>query len=157
MRRRVIAPKKLNKDIDFLALFHYIIIKRGPNNFFEEDGVMKKNFALLLAAVFLLISLTILSAQEGFTGPRAGHPLVTVEQAKRMPDDALVTLQGYIINSLGDEKYTFRDNTGEIMIEIDRRVWRGVSAGENDKVEISGEVEHERTRVEIDVKSIRRL
>ncbi len=81
---------------------------------------------------------------------------VTVEQAKSLPDDAKVLLTGTIVESLGDEKYIFRDSTGEIMVEIERELLRHISVSENDSVEISGEVDVERQRIIIDVENIRK-
>ena len=126
---------------------------------------MKKDSTLLLASFFLLFLFTVLPANEGFTGPSSGkinkskhtYSLVSTEEAKKMPDDALVTLQGHIILSLGGKKYIFRDAAGEITVEIERNIWRGLSVNETDRVEISGEVEQKKTRVEIDVKSIKKL
>lgn len=120
---------------------------------------MKKNL-ILLAITFTLLILASLFA-EGFTGPggksdKRGRSFsnVSVEEAVELRDDALVSLRGNILRSLGDEKYIFRDDSGEITIEIDRKVWRGLSVDETDLVEISGEIEKKRNRVEIDVKNI---
>ncbi|MDR1175850.1 MAG: NirD/YgiW/YdeI family stress tolerance protein, partial [Treponema sp.] len=62
-----------------------------------------------------------------------------------------------IIRALGDEWYRFRDETGEIFIEIDRGVWHGLSVSENDRVEITGKLESGLGRAVIDVKSIRKI
>lgn len=90
--------------------------------------------------------------EGGYTGP--GPALSTVSQAKEMRDDTPVTLRGYIIRHLGDERYVFKDNTGTVNVEIDHKRWRGQSVGPNDLVEISGEVEKDWTELEIDVKSV---
>lgn len=79
---------------------------------------------------------------------------VTVEQAKTLPDDAKVLLTGNITESLGDEKYIFRDSTGEITVEIERKLLREISVSENGIVEISGEVDVERRQIIIDVENI---
>ena len=121
-----------------------------------------KNIRFLSLFLILCFFASTIYAQEGFTGPGSKsntrqYQTVTVSQAKTLPDDSLVVLTGNIIQSLGDEKYTFRDSTGDITIEIDRKIWRGLSVGVSDLVEISGEVDIERGRVEIEVKSIRKL
>lgn len=82
---------------------------------------------------------------------------VTVAQAKNLSDDSSVLLTGNITQSLGDEKYTFRDPTGDITVEIDRKIFRAASVDVSDTVEISGEVDIERKQVIIDVKNIRKL
>ena len=93
-------------------------------------------------------------SQGGFTGPAN---ITTVAQAMNLPDDAPVIMRGRIVNSLGNERYTFTDNTGSITVEIERKVWGTLTVGPNDLVEISGEIDRERNRVEVDVDRIRRL
>lgn len=95
--------------------------------------------------------------QGGFAGPGAQTQAMTVQQVKNLPDDARVTLVGCIVNQLprDDDKYTFRDNTGEIVVDIDRKDFRGQTVTPQNLVRISGEVDKEWNRaVEIDVKSL---
>lgn len=122
------------------------------NNAYE-----KKSMPAALAFVLMLLlslSLGVHQAQAqpsqggGFTGP--GPSLVSVAQAKSMRDDTQVALRGYIIQSLGDEKYTFKDDSGTITVEIDDDDWGGLKVGPTDLVEIHGEVDKEWTSVEID-------
>jgi len=113
---------------------------------------------LFFFVVMLLGSSITLSAQQhggGFTGP--GAQAVSVQEAKNLRDDAPVILRGTILRFLGDERYLFSDNTGTIVVEIDDKLWIGFSVSENELVEIRGEVDRELLRVEIDVKSIRKL
>ena len=131
---------------------------------------MKKTSLFLILGFLGLIALTANAQQGGgFTGPDDGNQdsrhggftgerhVVTVQQAQRFRDDTPVILQGRIIRALGNRKYLFGDNTGTIVIEIDRDKWRGLSVGADDMVEISGEVDRDRNRVEIEVDRIRRL
>jgi len=75
-----------------------------------------------------------------------------------LPNDAPVLLQGKILKSLGNEKYLFSDNSETITIEIDDKLWGELSVGENDTVEISGEVDKERfSKVEIEVNGIKKV
>ena len=66
---------------------------------------------------------------------------VTIDVARTMPDDSNVILSGYIIKSLGNEKYTFQDATGNIKVEIDDDDWNGIDVNSEQKVKIFGEVE----------------
>ncbi|MFD1261041.1 YgiW/YdeI family stress tolerance OB fold protein [Entomomonas asaccharolytica] len=130
---------------------------------------MKK--ALVIATALLTLGSTAAFAQQGgftgpsssttekggYSGPRATTSVTTVEQAKQMRDDSKVTLRGNIVKHLGKEKYTFKDNTGEITVEIDDDDWRGVTVGPNDLVEIYGEVDKDWNSVEIDVDTIRKV
>ncbi len=139
---------------------------------------MKKHIFAVCIVLFGLFAVTGVFAQ-GYTGPggtaesqgsytgpgsspaRNAGGLVTVAELKDLRDDARVTLQGTIVNQLSREKYTFRDASGEVVVEIEREIWRRLSEtiGENDRVEIFGELdkEHLGARIEIEVKSIRKL
>ena len=113
---------------------------------------------LLVSVIVLLLGCgTMLNAQGGgYTGP-GGSQVVSVQAAKKLRDDSPVILQGKILKSLGGEKYLFSDDSDTITIEIDNRLWRTISVSDNDLVEISGEVDKERARIEIEVSSIRKL
>lgn len=110
---------------------------------------MKKIFLTLVA---LIASANMAKAQ--FEGPSANSLApTTVQNALQMNDDAKVVLEGNIVNSLGDEKYTFKDASGEVTVEIDDEDWRGVKVTPEDKVEISGEVDKDRykpTKIDVD-------
>jgi uncharacterized protein (TIGR00156 family) len=117
-------------------------------------------------AFFLLMSVLSVNTVfgQGFTGTGSGTntiqvQTVTVNQARNLRDGSLVILTGNIVQSLGREKYTFRDSTGDITIEIDRNLWflLDLSVNANDRVEIRGEIDIENRIAEIDVKYIRRL
>lgn len=119
--------------------------------------VMKKYW--LLAAIALLgstLTATSVFAKNGggFDGP--GPSIVTVEQAKAMRDDARVSLKGHIIQNLGNETYLFKDATGTIEVEIDHKVWRGVSVTPEDVVILSGEVDKEWTHTSVDVSTVQK-
>lgn len=91
----------------------------------------------------------------GFAGPEAKNSYVTAEQAKNMSDDTYVTLRGNIKESLGNEKYTFADTSGTIVVEIDNDDWNGLSVKPEDLVEIKGEVDtHWNKPSDIDVDTI---
>ena len=91
----------------------------------------------------------------GYSSPK--RSVVTVEQAKRMRDDARVTLRGNIIQNIGGKYYVFQDTTGTITVEISNKRWRGQNIAPDDLVEIFGEVDKEDSRVKIEVKKINKL
>ena len=64
-----------------------------------------------------------------------------------------VFLKGNIIQKLSHDKYTFKDSTGEITIDIDPKHMPFDNFSSTDTVIISGEVEMKRKnpRIEIDV------
>lgn len=101
----------------------------------------------LLVSLFLLMETAPAAAQ--FDGPGAqGLPTtvqavrVTTVQAVReaSKDDQIVTLRGHILEKVGDEKYAFSDETGQIRIEIDDEVFQQRITPEME-IEIYGEVE----------------
>ncbi|MCL2184655.1 MAG: NirD/YgiW/YdeI family stress tolerance protein [Treponema sp.] len=68
---------------------------------------------------------------------------ISINEARSLPYDSWVVLNGNIINILttGKHSYLFRDFSGsEIIIDIGPKVWRGLSVGVSDNVEIYGEI-----------------
>ena len=108
-------------------------------------------------ATFALFSLVISGAAEaqtgGFSGPD-NRRVVTVVEAAAMPDDSNVRLVGYVTEVVGSEEYLFQDETGTIVVEIDADDWNGVDVTPALRVQLSGEVDRERDRVEIEVDSV---
>ena len=83
---------------------------------------------------------------------------ITISEARNLPQNSWVVINGTIVSALpGGNRFIFRDSTGEITVEIERRIWRGVSAGTSDRVEISGEVRINSGQVTIRVRAIRRI
>jgi uncharacterized protein (TIGR00156 family) len=119
------------------------------------EGFHAPPFRARLLIVMLTFVGSLINAQEGFRGP--GPDIVTVAAAKVLRDDYPVALRGRIDRFLGDEKYLFIDETGSIIVEIDHKLWQGLSVDQNDTVEILGEVDKEFTRTKIDASSIKKL
>lgn len=93
----------------------------------------------------------------GFQGPGTTTPTVNVQQAKRMADDTIVTLTGNVVSHITGtkDKYMFRDSSGEIVIEIDYKYFRGQTVTPANTVRITGEVDKDFGRAaEIDVKML---
>ena len=107
--------------------------------------------ALLLGiAVFFEVYESISSASD--TGDSVAF---TVEQIKILPDDTWVEMTGTIVRFLGDEMYIFRDDTGDITVEIDRKFRQDFSIG--DAVVIIGKIDIDKSVVFINVKNIKKL
>ena len=129
---------------------------------------MKKYTAFFVCFITIVSAVTVF-AQQGFTGPSASESdsrqsrfvqaqSVTVSQANVLPHKSRVILTGKITQSVGRDYYTFRDSTGEITVEIKRKVWRGLSVNPSDSVEITGEVEKKFIgKIKIEVKNIRKI
>lgn len=95
------------------------------------------------------------TAQGGFSGPSAA--LTTVDKVKSLSDDTWVMLQGNIEQRIGDDTYTFRDTTGTLTVEIDRKRWNGQTITPKDKVQLEGKVDKDWSSVEVDVKTVKKL
>ena len=101
----------------------------------------------------LVLSFAIASqAFAGFQDP--GLKTSTVAQALEMSDDTPVVLEGNIEQSLGDEKYMFKDASGSVVVDIDDEDWRGMTVTPQDTVIINGEVDKDFFKTKIDVDSI---
>jgi len=98
---------------------------------------------------------TAAPASGGFSGP--GARSTTVQNALTMSDDSLATLQGNIVKHIGGDHYEFRDGSGSMNVEIDKDHWFGQTITPNDKVELQGEIDKDWNRVELDVKSLRKI
>jgi uncharacterized protein (TIGR00156 family) len=105
---------------------------------------------LLGITVFFEVYESISSASD--TGDSV---VFTVEQVKILPDDTWVMMTGTIVRFLGDEMYIFRDDTGDITVDIDRKFRQDFSVG--DAVEITGKIDIDKSVVLINVKNIKKL
>jgi uncharacterized protein (TIGR00156 family) len=76
-----------------------------------------------------------------FTGPSATAQTSTVAAVGSARVGSDVTLTGNVVSHIRDEYFTFRDDTGEIRVEIENRTWQGRKVGPGDKVRITGEIE----------------
>ncbi len=111
---------------------------------------MKK---LIITTTLALISGSALAA---FNDPETAA-ISTVKAAQNASDDSYVLLTGNIVQALGNETYLFKDNTGEIQVEIDNEDWMGQDVSPQDRVAIRGEVDSEWTKTQIDVDTIQKL
>ena len=116
--------------------------------------------ALLTAG---LIALGATAALGQYTGPVEGRkspePLRTVAEIREHDkDDQPVVLTRVLAKKLGKEKYLFKDDTGEIRVEIDAEDFPTVEVNEKTRVEITGEVDKGALRAaEVDAKRVRVL
>ena len=79
-----------------------------------------------------------------------GH---TVAFQVKIGDRVLISKYGGTEVKFGDEKYTFKDETGEVVVEIDDEDWRGVKVTPENTITINGEVDKEMfepTKIDVD-------
>lgn len=137
-----------------------------------------KKYTVLFISFLLVFSSAVVFAQQGFTGevqqgftgtqntgqpgfmgpalmPVMSNEPITISQAVTLPYDSWVILTGNIVNMLpGGKNYTFRDSSGEIIVDIGAKQWRGLSVGVSDSVVIYGEVKNNRGLTSIKVHAI---
>ena len=121
-----------------------------------------KKLVLVLALILLSgLSINSFAAFVGQNDSMGGYSAATknsftlAKDVKNLRDNQYITLKGYIVSKVGNEKYMFKDDSGTIQIEIDDENWRGLNINENDLVIIEGEVDREWNSVTVDVSSIR--
>ena len=110
------------------------------------------------AAIIGMLTLMSVSsfAMAAYTGPMEQNK-VSVAQLKDLADDSWATLEGKLVKHLGGENYLFRDESGEVEVEVDEKVWRGTEVGPDDLIRIRGEVDHSWNKTELDVESLEKV
>ena len=100
------------------------------------------NMKTLAFAAAALSVFSIGAAQAQFVGQ--SQPVTTVKQVLDTGrDDQMVVLEGNLINQVRNDKYTLRDATGTIVVEIDDRIFAGQRVDSNTKVRVEGEIDAE--------------
>lgn len=92
------------------------------------------------AATAAALMMAVAPAQAQFVG----GPITTITVKQLVDtgrDDQLVTLEGYLVEQVKHEKYTFRDATGTVLVEIDDEVFMGQRVDPKTKVRLEGEFE----------------
>lgn len=118
-----------------------------------------------IALSLLLLALLAMPAQAafygpgtsegGFKGPTVGVEVTTVKQALESKDDTAVLLTGSITGRKAgsDDKYIFKDATGEMTVDIDKKVFVGRTVTPENTVKLSGKVDKDMLEpAKVDVK-----
>ena len=113
---------------------------------------MKKS--LMLFAALLMFSGAGFAQYGGYSGA-SNAKCVNASDVKNLRDGEFVTLIGTIQSKIGNEKYSFKDKTGTVTVEIDDKDWNGLTVSATDNVIIEGEVDKDFRTVEIEVKTVR--
>lgn len=80
---------------------------------------------------------------------------VSVARILTLPDEAHVTVIGYIVDRLGKGEYTFTDGSDSMVAEIGKKDWKGQIVTPKDKVILKGKVIRDGNDVSLDVKSVK--
>lgn len=98
-----------------------------------------------------------MQGQRGYTGP-GGSQAVTVSQVSGLADNAYVSLDGFIVQSLRENKFTFKDDSGSIIVDVNDDLLEVTPAfNEQTKVRIFGSVDQKWQGFEIDVERLELL
>lgn len=107
-----------------------------------------------LLFLFGLFVMATGAATAQFIGPGTSDIMTVKSVLDRPVDDMFVTLKGYIVKKISHDKYIFKDNTGEIRVDIDEKYFPyGTPITAQTLVMIQGEVDKDfMTSPEIEVK-----
>jgi len=102
--------------------------------------------------VLLVSSLFSINAFAAFVGPGTTVETVTsVKGALDMADDTKLVLEGTLVKQVHSEHYLFKDNSGEVVVEIEDKDFRKITVTPENKIRLKGEVDKDWTDVKIDV------
>ncbi len=124
---------------------------------------MKKLFSILAAALLITgIAFADFNgpsanpaqgfhSKQGFKGKSAASSISSIKDVLGMYDDQIAVIKGNIVNQISDDKYLFRDKSGEMVVEIDYKYWNGLEVTEEDVLELTGKVDKDYNGVTLDV------
>lgn len=109
----------------------------------------------------LALSLAFLTAQParaaGFEGPGVAATVTRAVDVLGAQDDAPCVLEGHLVEKLPRRKhrYQFEDHSGQVVVEIDNKIFDQLTVTPKDKVRLQGHVDWNRKRPnEVEVDSI---
>ncbi len=105
-----------------------------------------KTIKMILMTAFLAGIFSVGYAQ--YTGPGSKAELYTVKDVsdkalKLDRKDTMVKLQGFITEQINDENYWFKDSTGKIKVEIEKKYLPAVTFNDETEIVIIGEVDYD--------------
>ncbi|MFI3242106.1 MAG: NirD/YgiW/YdeI family stress tolerance protein [Alphaproteobacteria bacterium] len=115
---------------------------------------MNKTLLTSFMALGITFQANAMDSQKGGFVSEAPQT-ATVVEALEMPDDTKIVMVGQIIEALGDEKYIFKDASGQTEVEIDEDNWNGVNATPETVVIIEAEIDKGMFATEIEVDSVK--
>lgn len=114
-------------------------------------------FLGLLLTLFLVSACGIGTAAvaAGFEGPGVAATVTRAVDVLGAQDDAPCVLEGHLVEKLPRRKhrYLFEDHSGQVVVEIENRVFGQLTVRPHDKVRLQGHVDWNRKRpnaVEVD-------
>lgn len=117
------------------------------NRFILTNAYNEPTMKRLLISTTLLLSLT---ANAEFIGEGGTTEVTTIKNAIELNDDSRVIVEGHIVKQLKNELYLFKDESGEIEMEIDDEDFRNIKISSEDKVRITAEVDSDWTTTSLE-------
>lgn len=78
-------------------------------------------------------------------------PVTKASEIGNLKDNDRIALEGVIEKQVGKKDYMFKDDSGTIEVEINRRAWAGQEITPNDKVKLFGEVDKSWNKTEVEI------
>ncbi|MBN2484848.1 MAG: NirD/YgiW/YdeI family stress tolerance protein [Bacteroidales bacterium] len=121
---------------------------------------MRKYLKMIAIAASLIL---FGEAYAQYTGPGTVEKLYSAKEIKDNASrldksDELVKIQGFIVKQLNNDTYEFKDNTGTLQVEIDKKRLPATPFNDKTEVILVGEVDHDLLEsVEVEVKEVKLL
>ncbi|TCJ97815.1 uncharacterized protein (TIGR00156 family) [Volucribacter psittacicida] len=93
--------------------------------------------------------------QGGFVNTQ--QEISKVSDSSKWKDDQYILLEGNIVRQVGKDDFMFKDNSGEIEVEIERRAWAGQTITPEDKVRLYAEVDKSWNKIEVEVNRVEKI
>jgi uncharacterized protein (TIGR00156 family) len=113
----------------------------APQEFSAKLVLTKEDIVKIRLLAVVLGALLFTNAQAQFTGPSAAGRETTVAEVRDTRLGTYVTVTGRIVAHQRGDYYSFRDDTGEIRVEVDSATWRGRAVTPETKVRLLGEID----------------
>ena len=86
------------------------------------------------------------------------NPVVSpVKDVLKMRDNQVATVKGNIVKRMSDDKYLFKDNSGEMTVEIDNKYWGGLQVDESNVLELTGKVDKDFNSISLEVFTVKKI
>ncbi len=118
---------------------------------------MKNHIKVFVTVIVLFVSGNLYSQ---YTGPGTTAKFYTVKEIKDKAtrldrSDELVKVKGYIIKQINKDTYEFKDNTGTILVDIDKKKLPTRLFDDKTELILIGEVDYDLLEpVEIEVEEV---
>lgn len=114
---------------------------------------MKNKILSILAVAAMMFGVTSANAAS-MAYDNTEKTVSQVSEIKNMPDESMVYIQGYLIQNLGNENYTFQDDSGTMTVEIDDDLMANNTYSPTALVWIAAEVDNEGDVISLDAEEI---